>query len=253
MVKSSPSTDIPAATSTRLPPTTERLRNNLSGSSGIRVRASTITNTISSTRPATTQPEVPRRSQPSSGTRLVPYTISPSATVTSIAPGTSSRTLPATGRAETSITGHRASITRPTGTFTRNTHGQPSACVTTPPSSSPPVAPIPPTADHAASDSAAGISSAADTPWPTRAEISTAGVGASPQTSEATTSSANPHTNTRRAPNPSANRPPSSSSAPPGNVHAVNVHWAPAGDSPRSAAIDGAAVKTLVELSTSTK
>ena len=125
--------------------------------------------------------------------------------------------------------GPASSAAAPTGTFTRNTEGQPSAWVSTPPKSSPAA---PPTGAAAVqkpsarvrsgpcgkvvvtSASAAGVASAAPAPWSARAAISAPGLAASPQASDPPVNTAMPARKMRRRPAMSASRPATSSSPP---------------------------------------
>ena len=106
----------------------------------------------------------------------------------------------------------------------KNTHRQPAALVSTPPTITPMATPAPPTAAQTpralfrcapvniavTSDSAAGDSSAAPAPWATRPPISIAPPVARPLTADAAVKMTSPASSILRAPNWSASRPPSS-------------------------------------------
>ncbi|GAA2770437.1 hypothetical protein GCM10020219_044000 [Nonomuraea dietziae] len=124
--------------------------------------------------------------------------------------------------------GSATMTTSPTGTLTKNAHSQPGPAVSSPPTSTPTAAPVPPIAAQTASAlvrrspwkavvmvaSAAGDSSAAPTPCSARPAMSVAPSGARPHSSEASVNRASPPSSTRRAPKASVSRPPSTINPP---------------------------------------
>ena len=136
-----------------------------------------------------------------------PCSVVPSSAVTSRTSPATTASPPATSSAPRSVsaldagrmTAARAPATTPTGTLTRKTHSQLSQVVSMPPRRTPAAAPPLPIAPHAARavarwppeyvvamiDSAAGVRSAAPSPWTARATMRPSGELASPLASDA--------------------------------------------------------------------
>ena len=95
-------------------------------------------------------------------------------------------------------------------------------------------------------DSAAGASTAPNTPCRARAPTSMANDWAAPPSAEAAAKPTRPMRNMRRRPNMSERRPPSSSRLPKASAYAVTTHWRSLSLKPRSACADGMAMFTMV-------
>src|SRR5260370_27018842 len=93
-------------------------------------------------------------------------------------------------------------------------------------------------------DRAAGVSSAAPSPWPARAAISAVAVGARPLASDAAVNTARPARKIRRLPTRSAARPPTITSPPLASTYAVTTHCRPPAPQLRDPALDGRATFT---------
>src|SRR6266542_89735 len=144
-----PNEDMNAAV-TSTPPRTVRIRSSRSGISGDRERSSTTTNAASRTRPMATPTSVRTDVHPCVGaeTRLSTIAIAPS--VTSSAPGRSKRRAEVAGSRSGSTSGASSTSAAVTGTFTKNTAGQPNSPVSTPPASTPSDSPPAPADPHTA-------------------------------------------------------------------------------------------------------
>src|SRR4029453_17377216 len=94
--------------------------------------------------------------------------------------------------------------------------------------------------------SAAGVASAAPTPWSARAPTSMPSDWARPASNEASAKSAVPTRNSRHRPKRSATRPPSRSSPPKVSMYAFTTQARPACENPRSSLIEGRARFTTV-------
>src|SRR3984957_2416784 len=162
-------------------------------------------------------------------------------------------------RPATSVVG--TAITR----LTYRHHRHDSTCVSTPPSSSP-SAPAPPATapkipnarDQSAVpanvtvsvDSAAGASSAPNTPWNARAATSTPNDCASPPTADAPENPTNPTINAHLRPNRSPTLPPTRSRLPNASAYAVTTHCRFSFEKCNARCADGNATVTIVASST---
>src|SRR5512132_1693525 len=167
-------------------------------------------------------------SQPSWPARVIAYTKDDSPEVTSTAPS-ASKDLTDASRLSRSRIGVRMNAAMPIGTLTKKIHDQLSADVRTPPISTPAAAPKPPTAPQTPSamlrsrpsvnvvdriDSAAGVITAAPSPWNERAAIRDPSDQARPASSEESENRTMPARKSRRRPSRSAARPPRSRKPP---------------------------------------
>ena len=258
--RSIPSITAPCRTPTVPARTRPRSRSTHRGSRGSSARRSHETNHASAIDPTARATRLVRDPQPATGPFDRTKTSAPIPVVTSSAPPTSTR--PVRDAVALGITVRiAASATRPNGTLIRKTDRQPARSVKTPPTTSPATAPREPIdpqvamarfrsrpAGNAAMRiaNAAGETTAAPTPWATRAATSTAPDGASPHASDAAVNTARPTVNVRRRPTTSLSRPPTSSAPPNVTAYAVTTQWRLVGDRRRSCWRVGRATFTIV-------
>ena len=201
------------------------------GRIGCGARRSTTTKPASATAPPPKDASATGSAMPRDSTSVKPSTVNASPIVTATAPPRSSDVRGP--RLSSSTRAISATATRQSGTLTRKTARQPSASVSTPPSTQPEAPPPAAAAVHHATArrrsagsanatvsraSAAGAASAAPTPCTPRLATSTAGEFASPQERDAAPNSARPSANRRRRPNRSPARPAATSSPPNASV-----------------------------------
>ena len=228
-MKNIPNMAPPSAKPATFEPVTARMRKIENGMIGARERSSMATKIAISSAEPTRRPIVVAEVQPSEEASTSAYTSRASDAVIETPPARSKRRWADSARLSRSRNGADAITARPTGTFSRKIHSQPIVSVKTPPRSTPTVPPEAPTAPQMPSallrsepsakvvmriDRAAGVISAAPTPWKARAPIRVASVLERPAISEAAEKRATPVMNTRRRPTRSAMRPPSSSRPP---------------------------------------
>ena len=245
----------------RLAARSRAMRNTRSGISGARATLpSTNTNAASSATPTRVGSALRGAPQPSVSVRTIAYTSAVSAPVTSSAPEASKCLCPARRGRPGRCRGRSRITPAPMGTLTRKIAGQPNACVSTPPSSTPSEPPTPPIAPHtprarlrsrpsvnevAMIARLAGEITAPPMPCSVRAPISSVRESASAHASDAIANSAVPARNTRRRPSRSAARPPSSRKPANVSVYAFTTHCRPVVEKPRPPRIDGSATLTI--------
>src|SRR3954451_13405868 len=152
-----------------------------------------------------------------------------------------------------------STATSPMGTLMKRIHCQPSASVSTPPTSAPAAPPAAPIAAHAESarlrsapsvkvvvrmDSVAGATTAPPRPWKPRATINWPWPCDRPPASEAAANRNSPAIRTFLWPSRSAARPPSSRKPAKVIVYALTTHWRSTTEKPRSLRIEGSATFT---------
>ncbi len=147
-----------------------------------------------------------------------------------------------------------------TGTLTRNAHRQPGPSTSQPPTNGPIAPNTPLNPDHAPTArersscrklacriaKLPGVSSAAPTPWSTRAPMSTSTLGAAPHNSEAAANHTVPITNTRRRPYRSPSAPPRRINEASASRYPVSTHCNAPTPASKSSPIFGRATFTTV-------
>ena len=229
---------------------------------------STAANTAAATPARASAPSRTGEAQPSTPAWDTANTAAATATVISSAPVPSSLVPGPRRRDSRSSHGARATASRPTGTFTRNTARQLVNWTSTPPRTCPATKPTEAVAPYrprarlrcgpsanpvVIRDSAAGATSAAPAPCTSRAATSRTGSWARPPASEAAEKTSSPAMNMRLRPNRSAARPPRISSPPNAIAYPVMTHCTAPAAKPSSAWMDGSATLTMLKSSTTMK